>query len=1524
MKNKEGINPKSIKKYWKNYQPPDISKLKKEGKNFVDPTFPPNKNSLTSKKPNGEFVDKVRGPTQLQDLEDDLPCGADKIEWKRPSDISPKWSLFEGKIEFNDVQQGSLGDCYFLSSITALTEYPYILSEKFRTEKYNDTGYYEVIFFIDGEWQILFLDDYFPFDPTKNNFAFAKPNNNELWAMLLEKAWAKLNGGYSNIIGGIVSEPIAALTSFPTEYLPHKQKEEDEIYEKIENGDKEGSIMSSASKADANVEKRGLVKGHAYTLITAKKYKERNIYLIKLRNPWGEGEWTGKWSDNSSAWTDEYKKYFNYQKTTDDGIFWIDVNDYMSNFESTYICYILYGSFVKNFFFEYQSYFKKPVVFNMRIKERSKTSVGILFKSWRFNREVKDLTHPFSLIVCKYDKNRNIEKLWGNWGCKEDLNVIDVFEPGLYVIWLYLATKGENDPNFRYTVQVSSVKDFDIELLGLDSNYQLIQYLLLENYKKTGANNLSSSKDYFIGSDRDVSKIGLSNFLFYNKTGKEIEVKASEKAVSNVAILPPYEGMRNIQINIPPYESVAIIAVRLTNDGVNFSYGFQFKFKGEDKENDPNKWKQNNGEKYASFLKLNIVNSNPETMGLRHGEYKYVGIDLARTMPKFDASQFVGKAILEKAMKREEKVDKETLKEKFPEEMKLLLDKFEIKNKDDQKEKDNQNQNKNEAEKDKDKNKDKDNEKDKDKEKEKEKEKEGIDEKNKKWDYVTSNDGKYIGQIDATTGNLDGKGIFVWNNGMKYLGNWKDGNMNGEGAIYDKDNKVIFEGNYVNNKKYGHGIFNVKDKEYYDGDFFDDKMEGKGSYHYENGDTWEGDFKDNKKNGVGILTYNKGNDIVLYEFENDNYMGATELSPEEKKYVQNLQKEERQKLLDDNPIIAKRESEFIEERKRKNTILSGLNKYTQNLFLQKSMLGFGIKVTQMAKEFEETEEEKKHRLYLENIESFKKKEPFMMEKFLDLQPSAQEEEMHMVDQKNKKYLGGMEKKNNDLVMQGRGVLNDGKYYYVGNWNNNEPTGLFRRYTPDKKISFEGYFTKDFKIDPNRIGKVYFNNGEKYEGFFYKNQMHGFGTYYFPNGNSFTGTFNKGKLDGTGKYFYDNGLISEIITYKNNKVAEKFGKIREDYRDPTSTQFFKDMKAAHPGVIEHILEVPPMRDAACDLYWVKHKFCDGDIFIGQITKDDKFLGRCCVIYPNDNIRYFVGYISRNKEFFREGAYYDRNWKKIYEGNFEHNQRSGFGILLKDDGSTYAGEFLKHKPNGKGVIYYKNGSRIEGNFVNGYLNDKGYLINGDYYRKQEIVYSNGNIIEQGEIIDYSKAKYKKQFQEEFIEFEKKCKEYKYEKYMDFMMNIKATKDTYMLKKGIKQEVEGVYIGEMNSIGFKHGRGVLVNTYDKTFYVGYFLNNEKSGKGVNYNSDGKQQYIGEFKRNKPCGKGEFRYKNGEVLQGTFNSVGEGKGVYTFDDGAYWRGNFYAWTLNGNGTYYTKEGYIFGEKAFELNKPVEEQKAN
>ena len=1453
MDNKVGINSLSIKKYWKDLKPPDILQLKKEKEKFYDQTFPPNKNTLISKNKNGEFVDKYRGPENLEDFEEGDPGLANRLNWKRVTDISPKWELFGKKIEFDDVLQGNLGDCYFLSSIAALIEYPYLIKEKFRTQQFNEEGYYEVILFIDGEWQILFLDDYFPYDPKKNNFAFARPNKNELWAMLLEKAWAKLNGGYSNIIGGLMNEPISALTGFPTEFLYHKYLEEEDIFKRIEEGNKEGTIMSSASKFNYEIEYRGIFSGHAYTLIRAKKWAERNLYLIKLRNPWGEGEWKGKWSDDSPCWTDEYKQYFGYKKAND-GIFWIDISDYVENFFCTFICYILYGAIVKHFYFEYQAYFKKPILFNMRVRKRSKMSVGVLFKCWRFNREIKDLSHTSSLIVCKYDDCRSIEKLWGTWSWKDDMNIIEFFEPGYYVIWLYLATKGENDPNFRYTVQVSSLEDFDIEFLGLDQNFQLIQYLLLDNYKKTGINNLSSSKDYFIGSDTDLTKAGLANILLYNKTGEEIEIQANKKDVFNVQLLPPYEGLKNIKMTLPPYESAAIVAIRLNDDAVDFKYRFHIKMRKGSKDYDPNRWKQTNGDKFTNLLKFKIIN-NPETMGLKTGEYKYVGKDLAQLIPKFDETQFSGKTILQKATQRQEEVNLKTLKKAFPKEMELLLKKYPVEN-----------------------------------------------EKDKKWNYAKSNDGKYLGQINTKNGDLEGKGVFIWNNGIKYIGNWKEGNMNGEGALYDKDNKLIFEGNYSKNKKCGNGKFIIKDNEYYEGEFFDDKMEGKGTYYYQNGDKWEGYFKNNMKNGVGIMTYHNSKDVFLYKFENDNYMGSTQLNSQEIASVKKLQQEERKKLL--------------ENEKKKSDIENGLKDFTNNLYLQKSVIGL-VNVTQNDQEVQETEQEKRHRIFLENIELYKKKESFMMEKFLDLRPLNYEEDIHLKSKGTNKYLGGMVKKDKSYVRQGRGVLYDGKYYYAGYWDNNEPNGFFFKYYKDKVINFQGFLLRDYNIDTFKKGKAFFRNGERYEGYFYKSEKHGFGTYYFSNGNSFTGTFNLGQFDGTGKYFYDNGLISEIITYENNKIISKNRQMREDYRDPNSYNFISHIKSAYPGVMEHILEVLPLRDIKGELYWVEHVYSNNDRYIGQMDSEKNFLGRCCIIYANSRIAYFVGYM-KNKELFGEGTYYDHQWNKIYEGTFEHNKKNGFGILWREDGLVYAGQFIDDQPNGKGVLYYQNDSRFEGTFVNGYPNDKGYLISGDSLTKQEIVYNNGNIIEQGEKTDYRKGSCRKQFRDEFLEFEKLCKQEGYDKFMNLMMNIKPTKDSYLLKKGIKEEISGIYIGEMNTVGFKNGRGVLIDSFTKMYYVGYFVNNEKFGKGVNYYPDGKQQYIGEYKRNKPVGKGEFRYPNGEVLQGTFNSVGEGQGVYTFGDGAYWRGSFYAWTLTGNGTYYTKEGYCLGQKAYEYNKPI------
>ena len=63
------------------------------------------------------------------------------------------------------------------------------------------------------------IDDYIPC--TKNNGlpAFAHNNGSEIWAMLIEKVWAKIYGGYANIIGGLGREVFNEMTGAPCKTL---------------------------------------------------------------------------------------------------------------------------------------------------------------------------------------------------------------------------------------------------------------------------------------------------------------------------------------------------------------------------------------------------------------------------------------------------------------------------------------------------------------------------------------------------------------------------------------------------------------------------------------------------------------------------------------------------------------------------------------------------------------------------------------------------------------------------------------------------------------------------------------------------------------------------------------------------------------------------------------------------------------------------------------------------------------------------------------------------------------------------------------------------------------------------------------------------------------------------------------------------------------------------------------------------------------------------------------------------------
>ena len=868
---KNVLNPLSIKKYYKDQIPQDINVLRQKGQKFTDPYFPPHKYSFISCDRNGNYIDRINGEQALYKFENKIPGLIDRMEWRRVTDIYKKWEVIENKIEIKDIIQGNIGDCYFLSALTALTRYPYLLAEKFRTKKFNEEGYYEMIMFIDGEWQVVFVDDYFPYDPLQRKFVGARPHNNELWAILLEKAWIKINGGYTNAFGGLFSEAILSLTGFPTEIIKHKVLDEPraiyDLFRDIEIGYKEGSIMACGSKSnDQNVINLGLSPGHAYSIVYPQKWKEKNIFLIKLRNPWGKDNWRGNWSEYSRLWTEELKKYFRY-KATNDGTLWIELNDFIRLFDNTYICHILYGALVKYFYFEYKTYFKKPTIFNLLIKEKATTSISILFKHFRFNRDIQKCIHPFILLLCKYNQNRRIEKIWNKWDSEDELNIVEILDPGYYCIWLYCPINLiQGDPNFRYVLQISSLSQYEIEFNGLDHDFSFIQYLVSDNYKIIGANEINAKDKFAFVSNKQLSSNGLFNSIIYNKMGTPIEVDVEDNGIRNVQVFPPYNGRHHFKMMIRPYESAAILGIRLTYNSGAFNFRYSAKYQpepgrqfppfpfggGYGEYGAPPNQPRNMGNVFSNYLKFNISSDSASNNNLRTEEYNFIRRDLAKKMPMFNSTLFTGEDSLKQSIMIQEELTPQKLIKKYPNEFNYLFQKFPY-------DKNPYNQN--------------------------------------KWTIIKKPDGVYVGQINRKTGELEGLGVYYWKTGSKYLGYFKRNMLHGYGVLKDKENKKVFEGPYVNNLKNGFGRLYYVNGEYYEGEFNDDKMEGEGIYHFKNGDVWEGIFENKKKNGVGIMKRKNG-EIFLTQYEEDNFIGEVPLSNEEKNYIENLKQNERKNFLE--------------------------------------------------------------------------------------------------------------------------------------------------------------------------------------------------------------------------------------------------------------------------------------------------------------------------------------------------------------------------------------------------------------------------------------------------------------------------------------------------------------------------------------------------------------------------------------------------------------------------------------------------
>ncbi|CAI9726120.1 calpain-9-like, isoform X2 [Octopus vulgaris] len=306
---------------------------------FVDSSFPP---CLTSLYLKGSVPNKS------------------KIKFLRPKDIVKKGQrpvFVEKGINYKDLDQGDIGNCWFVVSVSSVVAHQKKLVQKIipSGQSFDEDyiGAFHFNFWHYGKWTEVIVDDYLP---TVNGHLIYGKNReqpNEFWSPLLEKAYAKLQGCYQALNGGKIQSALTDLTGGISEYydLGEKMKIAPNLYDLLLNVRTMNTLIGAAIHRKNEMlplketkRENGLYEGHAYTItkVAQVELNKKVHNLLRLRNPWGKGEWNGPWSDTSFEMRNlpADKKLELEVVNAEDGEFWIPFDEFVSNFDEIAFCHI--------------------------------------------------------------------------------------------------------------------------------------------------------------------------------------------------------------------------------------------------------------------------------------------------------------------------------------------------------------------------------------------------------------------------------------------------------------------------------------------------------------------------------------------------------------------------------------------------------------------------------------------------------------------------------------------------------------------------------------------------------------------------------------------------------------------------------------------------------------------------------------------------------------------------------------------------------------------------------------------------------------------------------------------------------------------------------------------------------------------------------------------------------------------------------------------------------------------------------
>jgi len=520
------------------------------GTMFTDPDFPPSKASLIK---------------DWNDYNNVLIYTWKKFQWKRLSEIYEQRARVFNHIDPNDILQGELGDCYFLSSLSALAEKPDRIERLFETPYYDPTGHYKIRIRDMGEMQQILIDDFIPCTEA-GQVAFSRSKSEpdarsgrhevaELWVILLEKAWAKKFGSYYTIDAGYNSDVLTDLTGAPCRLMTTAAED---LWEEMQEADDLGYIMAASSGEEAGADQaglNGLVGSHAYAVISVAEVttdcgQER---ILKIRNPWGQTEWNGDWSDHSAKWTPALRAELKVEQV-DDGTFWMPLEKFTECFTEVCICKV---------HDDYLSHCLKVTqapgsftVSRLTVATPTHAYLSVCQMDTRLlQAEFEEYDYAdVRLIVARVQPDNSLQFVssLGRSG-RGNLMERDVYQglqmlPGSYLAYIKVDF-AQDSPVFEYGVSCYSSETVEMEEVTEQEEGILERIFSVGNGemygKRTELRPGLAAYNWTLAGDlkrENQFQAGYLADIYHNTSSYNYEIAVFHRHLANCYLLPPYEG----------------------------------------------------------------------------------------------------------------------------------------------------------------------------------------------------------------------------------------------------------------------------------------------------------------------------------------------------------------------------------------------------------------------------------------------------------------------------------------------------------------------------------------------------------------------------------------------------------------------------------------------------------------------------------------------------------------------------------------------------------------------------------------------------------------------------------------------------------------------------------------------------------------------------------------------------------------------------------------------------------------------